>query len=254
MEIGRILLLVMLSVGGSTLLGVLGGLLVRKIPHRFNDAILGCAAGIMLAAAVFGLLIPAFDTSKTGIVFAILGTFTGAAMISMLDRITPHLHRLAGIEGESHHHNGSIGKTLLFVAAIALHKIPEGIATGVSFGTEQIGNVVTVAGSISLQNIPEAMVIVAPLFAIGITSKRVIAIAGTIAAISMLSVLLGFALIAVFASAMNFLLAVAGGAMLYVISDEMIPETHAHGFEKEATFALISGFLMILLLEKFFEN
>ena len=249
----KIFLLVLLSVGGSTILGVFGGLLVRRIPHRFNDAILGCAAGVMLAAAVLGLLVPAFDTQKSGMLIAFCGTFAGAGLISVLDKITPHLHRLAGVEIEDHH-NGSIGKTLLFVAAIALHKIPEGLATGVSFGTCDIGDVMTVAGSISLQNIPEAMVIVAPLFVIGLKAKRVVTISFAIAIISMISVVCGFALVTVFAGALPFLLASAGGAMLYVVSDEMIPETHAHGFEKEATFAFITGFLIVLILEKLLEG
>ena len=171
-------------------------------------------------------------------------------MISILDRIVPHLHRIAGIDTEAHRSNGSIGKTLLFVTAIALHKIPEGLATGVSFGTGDVGDIITVAGSISLQNIPEAIVIVAPLFAIGVAAGRVVCISFAIAAISIVSVLAGCALTAVFAGAMPFMLTAAGGAMLYVISDEMIPETHSHGYEKPATFALISGLILVIILQR----
>ena len=180
--------------------------------------------------------------------------FTGAAFISILDRIVPHLHRLAGLDAEEHRNNRSIGKTLLFVSAIALHKIPEGLATGVSFGTGVTGDVLTVAGAISIQNIPEAVVIVAPLFAIGVTSRRVIGLSLAIAAISMVSVLLGALLVSVFASLLPFVLAAAGGAMLYVISDEMIPETHSHGFEKGATFALLAGFLLVMILQRMMEG
>ena len=142
----------------------------------------------------------------------------------------------------------------LFVSAIALHKIPEGLATGVSFGTGVTGDVLTVAGAISIQNIPEAVVIVAPLFAIGVTSRRVIGLSLAIAAISMVSVLLGALLVSVFASLLPFVLAAAGGAMLYVISDEMIPETHSHGFEKGATFALLAGFLLVMILQRMMEG
>ena len=121
-----VLLLVLLSVGGSTVLGVFGGLLVRRIPHRFNDAVLGFAAGVMLAASVLGLLAPAFAVAgATNLALAVAGVVTGAAFISVLDRIVPHLHRLAGLDTEEHRNNRSIGKTLLFVSAIALHKIPE---------------------------------------------------------------------------------------------------------------------------------
>lgn len=210
--------------------------------------ILGLSAGIMLAAAVLGLLVPAFDSN--GICVPIVGAFAGAGLISLLDRIVPHLHRLAGLDGESHPTNGSISKTLLFVAALALHKIPEGLATGVSFGTENIGDVLTVAGAISLQNIPEAFVIVAPLFAIGVGPRRVVGFSLSIALVSIVSVLSGYALIAVFSNVLPFLLASAGGAMLYVVSDEMIPETHAHGYEKEATFSLLFGFLLVLALQR----
>ena len=194
-----VLQLVLLSVGGSTVLGVFGGLLVRRIPHRFNDAVLGFAAGVMLAASVLGLLAPAFAVAgATNLALAVAGAVTGAAFISVLDRIVPHLHHLAGLDTEEHRNNRSIGKTLLFVSAIALHKIPEGLATGVSFGTGVTGDVLTVAGAISIQNIPEAVVIVAPLFAIGVTSRRVIGLSLAIAAISMVSVLLGALLVSVF--------------------------------------------------------
>ena len=157
--------------------------------------------------------------------------------------------RLAGIDFETHRNNGSIAKTLLFVAALALHKIPEGLAVGVSFGTGDIGDVLTVAGAISVQNIPEAFVIVAPLFAIAVAPIRIILISLAIALVSIVCVLSGYALVSAFAGALPFLLAAAGGAMLYVISDEMIPESHAHGFEKPATFALIAGVLLVLALQ-----
>jgi ZIP family zinc transporter len=120
---------------------------------------------------------------------------------------------------------------------------------GVSFGTGDIGDVLTVAGAISVQNIPEAFVIVAPLFAIAIAPKRIILISLAIALVSVVCVLSGYALVSAFAGALPFLLSAAGGAMLYVISDEMIPESHAHGFEKPATFALIAGVLLVLALQ-----
>ncbi|MGN0846962.1 MAG: ZIP family metal transporter [Kiritimatiellia bacterium] len=249
-----LMLLVLLSVGGSTVLGVFGGLLVRRIPHRFNDAVLGYAAGVMLAAAVLGLLAPAFEASGAcGLALALGGTLAGAAFISVLDRIVPHLHHLVGLDTEEHRTNRSIGKTLLFVSAIALHKIPEGLATGVSFGTGVAGDIFTVAGAISLQNVPEAVVIVAPLFAIGVSTGRVIGISFAIAALSMASVLCGSLLVSVFASVLPFMLAAAGGAMLYVVSDEMIPETHAHGYEKPATFALIGGLLSVVVIQRLFN-
>jgi ZIP family zinc transporter len=247
------LLIVLISVGASTVVGVLAGLLIRQIPHRMNDAVLGFAAGVMLAASVTGLLSPAVaESSSYGLILAIVGTFLGAAFIGVLDRIVPHLHRIAGIEDTSTRKGA--GKILLFVSAIALHKIPEGLATGVSFGTGDLGDIITVAGSISLQNIPEAIVIVAPLFAVGVKAMRVVGISFAIAAVSIISVVCGYFLVSIFAFAQPFMLGAAGGAMLYVIGSEMIPETHAHGFEKRATFALVAGLMTVLILQRLLDN
>jgi ZIP family zinc transporter len=245
----KVLTIVLLSVGCSTTIGVLLGLAVRSLPHKWNDVVLGFSAGVMLAAACVGLLANAFAPGASSVAPAVAGTLAGAGIISLLDRFIPHLRRLAGIDFETHRNNGSIAKTLLFVAALALHKIPEGLAVGVSFGTGDIGDVLTVAGAISVQNIPEAFVIVAPLFAIAIAPKRIILISLAIALVSVVCVLSGYALVSAFAGALPFLLSAAGGAMLYVISDEMIPESHAHGFEKPATFALIAGVLLVLALQ-----
>ncbi len=246
-----ILAIVLLAVGSSTIIGVIFGLLIRKIPHQANDTIIGFAGGVMLAAAIIGLLAPAVNGADlTGAILSIAGTFIGAYFISILDRIIPHLHRLAGVNSTNDVNSNSKNKILLFTAAIAIHKIPEGLATGVSFGTENIGDILTVAGSISLQNIPEAIILVAPLFAIGVMTKRIIYISLSIAVISIISVLCGYFLVSIFSCVLPLLLSSAGGAMLYIISHEMIPETHSHGYEKQATFALIAGLLLVLILQK----
>ncbi len=247
-------LLVLAAVSSSTIAGIILGLIVRKIPHRFNDTILGFAAGVMLGAAILGLLLPSLSQgTSAGLTLAIAGAFIGALLISTLDKVVPHLHRLAGIDTEAHN-NRSIGKILLFVSAIALHKIPEGLATGVSFGTGISGEGLTVASAMALQNIPEAVVIVAPLLAIGVTPLRVISISLCIAIVSIISVISGMLLIDSFAVLTPFMTAAAGGAMLYVISDEMIPETHSHGHEKEATFALLSGLILVIVLQNLLEK
>jgi ZIP family zinc transporter len=245
----EVLPIVLISVGLSSTIGVIGGLAVRALPHRLNDIVMGFSAGIMLAAATVGLLANAFAPRAEAIVLALAGAFAGAALISLLDRFIPHLHRIAGVDFEEHRRNGTIGKTLLFVAAIAIHKIPEGLAVGVSFGTGEIGDVLTISLAISLQNVPEAFVIVAPLFVIGVKASRIIAISLVIAVVSICSVLSGYVLVSLFTGLLPFFLAAAGGAMLYVISDEIIPESHAHGFEKPATFALIAGCLLVLSLQ-----
>ena len=241
---------VTIAVGLSTVVGAVGGLLIRNLHHKYHDIILGAASGIMLAAAILGLISPAAESNAPGaLIMTVAGVFTGAVIVSVLDKITPHLHRLAGVDQESHINNRSTAKTLLFITAIAIHKIPEGLAAGVSFGTGELSDILTVAGSISLQNIPEAMVIIAPLLAVGVKMRRTILISAGIGVISMAATLAGFALVSLFNSALPFILALAGGTMLYVVSDEMIPETHSHGFEKESTFALIGGFMLILILQ-----
>lgn len=247
----EIKLLVMLFMGVSTVAGTLIGLLAGNIPHRLNDALLGFAAGIMLAASILGLLEPALSApGGSTLALALCGTGVGAALVSLLDRFIPHLHRLAGVDTEEHRHNASIGKILLFVFAIALHKIPEGLATGIGFGSPDTADALTLGAAISLQNIPEAIVIAAPLLAAGVSPGRTVCLSFAIAAASLASVACGMALAGCFSFAMPFLSATAGGAMLYVISDEMIPETHSHGHEKTATFALIAGLALVVVLQR----
>lgn len=244
-----------LAVGISTVAGTAFGVLIRKIPHKYNDLILGCASGIMLAAAILGLIVPASETDgRYVMLMTICGVLAGALLVSILDRITPHLHKLAGLDQEEHSNHAGTSKVLLFISAIAIHKLPEGLAAGVSFGTGDTGDILTVTGSIALQNIPEAIVIVAPLLAIGVTIRRTLLISIAIGCISMIGMGVGYGLISITGFLMPFFLAFAGGTMLYVISDEMIPETHAHGFEKQATFSMIGGFLLVLILQKLMEN
>lgn len=250
-----LLAVIAFAIGSSTVIGAAGGLLLRNLPHKYNDVILGSASGIMLAAAILGLIIPAATMPDAG--YALLqcaaGVFCGAGLISVLDRITPHLHHIAGLDHgneEAHADSRGMSKILLFISAIAIHKIPEGLAAGISFGTGELNDIITVAGSISLQNIPEAMVIIVPLLSIGVTVKRTILISVGIGVISMISTVAGFSLVAVMSGLLPFILSLAGGAMLYVVSDEMIPETHSHGYEKQATFALITGFMLIIILQQ----
>lgn len=246
----KMLLITAFVMGFSSVIGVAVGFLLKKIPHKYNDAILGTAAGIMLAAAILGLIVPASEFKLPyAFVMTIAGVFAGAFIVSILDSVTPHLHQLAGLDPEKHPDSHGAGKVLLFIAAIALHKIPEGLAAGVSFGTENTGDILTVAGSISLQNIPEAMVIVAPLLTIGVSYGRTLLISLAIAVISMVSTVVGYGIVSITAGIMPFILATAGGAMLYVVGDEMIPETHAHGHEKLATFSLVAGFMITLILQ-----
>lgn len=243
-------ILTALGIGGSTLLGALLGFVFRKIPHKWNDAISGFAAGVMLAAAILGLILPAVDMSgKSGLWMVCLGILAGALFLNIMDRLTPHLHRLSGVDIESHNGNGDIGKVMLFVMAIALHNFPEGLAAGVSFGTGDLDNALTVTLGIALQNVPEGLVIIAPLLLAGVTSKRTLLIASATGVVEVIGTFIGYFAAGVSSVILPFALAFAGGTMLYVVSDEMIPETHGHGNERLATYSLLIGFIVMLLLD-----
>lgn len=236
---------------GSTVIGSLLGFLIKELPHKWNDTVLGYCAGIMLAASTLGLIVPAFEmTARWWVV--VLGVMAGALFLNVLDLATPHLHHITGLGEAEHHHNASLNRVLLFVMAIALHKLPEGMAAGVSMtGLDSAGW--TVSAGIALQNVPEGMVIIAPLLLAGVSTLRTFVISIVIGLLEVVGVWLGFALGSMSQALLPVMLGFAGGAMLYVTSDEMIPETHAHGYQKQATYALLLGFMTLLLIERAFE-
>lgn len=234
----------------ATLIGAGLGFIFKELPHKWNDTVLGFCAGIMLAASTIGLIVPAFEmTGQWWWVAA--GVMAGALFLNVLDLVTPHLHHITGLEAEEHAHNKTLNHVLLFVMAIALHKLPEGIAAGVSMGTASgEPSDWTVTFGIALQNIPEGMVIIAPLLIAGVSKLRTLIISLTIGLLEVAGVWIGFGLGAVSETLLPIMLGFAGGAMLYVTSDEMIPETHAHGYQKQATYALLIGFMTLLLMER----
>ena len=241
-------ILTALGVGGATLIGAIIGFACKKISHNFSDIVLAFAAGIMLAAAVLGLILPSLEYGgKYGILITVAGIFVGAVSLNAIDRLVPHLHKLAGADTESHPNNASLSKVLLFVMAIAIHNLPEGIAAGVGFGSGNNGEAFLIAGGIALQNIPEGMVIIGPMLAAGIRPKRTFLIAAITGLVEVIGTLLGYFAVRIAAAILPFALAFAGGTMLYVVSDEMIPETHAHGSERGATYALLIGFCVMLI-------
>ena len=145
----ELVLLTALGVGGATVIGAIIGFAFKKISHTFSDIVLSFAAGVMLAAAVLGLIIPSLDYGgKYGLVITVAGIFAGALCLNLIDKLVPHLHKLAGVEDESHH-NANIGKVLLFVSAIAIHNLPEGIAAGVGFGSGNTSQALIIAGGIA---------------------------------------------------------------------------------------------------------
>lgn len=242
-----------LGLCGATIIGAFLGFLVKELPHKWNDTILGYCAGIMLAASTLGLIVPAFDLcTPFGWWMVVVGVMVGALFLNVLDYITPHLHHITGLDPEQHANNNTLNHILLFVMAIALHKLPEGMAAGVSMSDTTEASW-TVSFGIALQNIPEGMVIIAPLLLAGVNQIRTLAISIAIGLLEIIGVWIGFGLGTASQSFLPAMLGFAGGAMLYIISDEMIPETHAHGYQKQATYALLLGFMTLLLIEKIFE-
>ncbi len=246
----RELLICAVGLGLSSILGSVIGLAVKRIPHNWNDVFLGFCAGMMLTASIVCLILPAVDMcGGIGLWQVFAGVAAGVALIGVLDRFTPHLHHLSGIKEEERHvSNASLNRTMLFVLAIAIHKLPEGLATGISFNGDQ-DNAFAVALTIALQNIPEGMVVVTPLLMAGVRFLNTAIIAVSVALLEVLGVFAGFLIGDISTILLPFMLSLAGGAMLYVISDEMIPETHSHGFQKQATYALVGGVVCMLLIE-----
>ncbi len=249
----EIVLLTALGVGGATVFGALIGFIFKKISHKFSDIILSFAAGVMLAAAVLGLVLPSLEYgAKYGQAVAILmtvaGIFTGALCLNLIDKLVPHLHQIIGRDTEIHN-NSKLNKVLLFVIAIAIHNLPEGLAAGVGFGSGNTTQALIIAGGVALQNIPEGMVIIGPMLAAGVSPVKTFLIALITGLIEVIGTFIGFFAVSISTAVLPFALAFAGGTMLYVISDEMIPETHAHGNERGATYSLLVGFCVMLITD-----
>ena len=240
-------LLTAAGVGGATVIGALIGFVFKKISHKFSDIVLSFAAGVMLAAAVLGLILPSLEYGgEWGILITVAGIFAGALCLNVIDRLVPHLHKLAGVDSETHD-NANLSRVLLFVLAIAIHNLPEGIAAGVGFGSGNTNQALLIAGGIALQNIPEGMVIIGPMLAAGVSPSRTFVIALMTGVIEVIGTLIGYFAVSLASAILPFALAFAGGTMLYVVSDEMIPETHAHGHQRGATYALLVGFCVMLI-------
>ena len=245
----KLVLLTAIGVGGATMIGALLGFAFKKLSQKFSDIVLSFAAGVMLSAAVLGLILPSLEYGgKYGLVITIAGIFAGAVCLNLIDKLVPHLHRLVGSDIEDHH-NAGLSKVLLFVTAIAIHNLPEGIAAGVGFGSGNTSQALLIAGGIALQNIPEGMVIIGPMLASGVSPRKTLVCALLTGVVEVIGTLIGYFAVSIASAILPFALAFAGGTMLYVISDEMIPETHSHGSQRGATYSLLAGFCLMLVTD-----
>ncbi len=243
----ELVLLTAAGVGGATVFGALIGFIFKKLSHKFSDIIISFAAGVMLAAAVLGLVLPSVEYGgKYGLIYAVTGIFAGALCLNLIDKLVPHMHKVIGVDAEEHP-NANLSKVLLFITAIAIHNLPEGIAAGVGFGSGDTSQALLIAGGIALQNIPEGMVIIGPMLTAGASPKKTFILAMLTGVVEVVGTFIGYFAVNISQAILPFALAFAGGTMLYVISDEMIPETHAHGNQRGATYALLIGFCVMLI-------
>jgi ZIP family zinc transporter len=239
-------LLASLVAGLATGAGALPIFFAKRISDRLLDALLGFSAGVMLAASCFSLIVPALD--MTGPLIVVIGIALGALTLHLIDRFVPHFHPVSGPEGLP----SKLPKVWLFVVAITIHNFPEGLAVGMSFGTGDVAAGTAVALAIGLQNMPEGLAVALPLMREGYSRCKSIWYATLTGLVEPLGGLLGLVLISVFLPLLPWGLAFAAGAMLFVVSDEVIPESHRKGFEREATFGLIAGFILMMFLDCFF--
>ena len=237
-----LVLLTALGVGGASVLGSVIGFMFKGVSERFSDAVLSLAAGVMLAAAVIGLILPSLEGGGAWWV-SIIGIFAGAVCLTLADKLLPCLRPKGGDA------DGRASGVLLFVAALAIHNLPEGIAAGVGFGAGDVGGALVIAGSIALQNIPEGMVIVAPMLSAGISARRTFLVALFTGAVEVVGTFIGYFAVRLASAVLPFALGFAGGTMLYVIGDEMIPQAHAQGNGYTASYALLFGFCLMLVLD-----
>ena len=245
----RMVWLTALGVGGATVFGAVVGFLFKGFSARFSDLILSFAAGVMLSSSMSGLILPSLTYGgEFAFLWSMAGILCGALILRLLNGSLPKVYRLMGVSAER---GGSqrVGRVLLFVMAIAIHNFPEGIAAGVGFGTGDTSRALVIAAGIALQNVPEGMVMIAPMLSVGISPVRTFICAALTGVIEVLGTLLGYIAVQGVSAILPFALSFAGGSMLYVISDEMIPATHEGGKGVGATYALLLGVCLVVAME-----
>lgn len=235
--------------GSATFLGALPILIFRNISQKLQDIMMGFGAGVMLAATSFSLIIPAIEAGGGGISAAsvvVLGMLFGGVFLWFTDKYSPHEHFIKGPEGSS---KKNLKRVWLFIIAITLHNFPEGLAVGVGYGGGDLVNGTTLAIGIGLQNIPEGLVVALALISEKYTVGKALWISLLTGMVEPIGGLIGVGIVSISQPFLPWGLAFAAGAMLFVISDEIIPESHRKGFETEATFGVMIGFVIMMFLD-----
>jgi ZIP family zinc transporter len=230
-----------------TAIGTLPVLFFRSAPRRVMDAIMGAAAGIMVAASCWSLLVPAID--RGGTFPAVFGLLLGGAFLYLADQILPHLHPEFPDEATAEGPPTRWRRSALLTLAITLHNFPEGLAVGVSFGGGDESAATALAIGIGLQNIPEGLAIALPLRREGMNRWRALWYGQLSAAVEPVAGVLGAALVLAVRPALPYAMAFAAGAMLYVVVEELIPETVRSGTTDVATVGFLGGFAIMMALD-----
>lgn len=237
----------------ATALGASLAMILRSVATRTQDVMLGFAAGMMLAASSFSLILPGIDAAQVisgnkllaaGIV--VLGIGLGVALMLGLDRFVPHEHQVSGRRGPEVQR---INRVWLFVLAITIHNLPEGMAIGVSFAQGDMSVGLPLATAIALQDIPEGLAIALALKATGISSLRAVLVAIGSGLMEPIGAVIGLGVSSAFALGYPIAMGLAAGAMIFVVSHEVIPETHRNGHETPATMGLMLGFAIMMFLD-----
>jgi ZIP family zinc transporter len=236
--------------GLATGVGALPALFFKDISKNLFNSMLGAAAGVMLAATAFSLLVPGLAYGNQiwpgqGIYIVSAGMLIGALFLHFADRQLPHVH----FDSISDTHLDSLKKVWLFIIAITIHNFPEGMSVGVSFGSGELKNGLVLSIAIALQNIPEGLAVALPLVGLGYNKWRAVGIATLTGLVEPVGGLLGITMVTVFEPILPIAMGFAAGAMLFVISEEIIPETHSDGRSRYATFALMIGFIIMMTLD-----
>ena len=236
--------------GLATGVGALPAIFFKEISNDIFSGLLGAAAGVMLAATAFSLLLPGIEFGNEiwpdkGLWVVAIGMLVGALFLHLADKKLPHLHFGSDLTSQV----DSLQKISLFIVAITIHNFPEGMSVGVSFGTGDIHNGLVLAIAVALQNIPEGLAVALPLVALGYNKWKSVGIATLTGLVEPIGGLLGITMVSVFSSVLPFAMGFAAGAMLFVITEEIIPETHSNGRSRYATFALMFGFILMMALD-----
>ena len=237
--------------GLATGVGALPALFFKDISVRLFNSMLGAAAGVMLAATAFSLLVPGMEYGELiwpgkGLLIVSAGMLLGALFLHIADEKLPHLH-FDAVADES---LASLQKISLFIIAITIHNFPEGMSVGVSFGSGDMKNGLVLSIAIALQNLPEGLAVALPLVGLGYNKWKAVAIATLTGLVEPVGGLLGITMVTIFSSVLPVAMGFAAGAMLFVISEEIIPETHSNGRSRIATFSLMVGFIIMMILDK----